>query len=196
VTLLQAAPMVGVQDVLDAVEKVLTAHLPIYIREIYDRTDVALTFDNEVLQVPVFEIDALAAADALTLPSIALSSPGLAGSAVGVEGGSYDATWEVVVTAVCRAETAADTARHARAWALAIRTCLLANSTLAGVGALKWVDESYAPLPVKNARTLGGAVVIFHVDMKDVAAHGPSTATEATSTHLDVIAFGPTHPAL
>jgi hypothetical protein len=196
VTALALTPMVGVQTVLDAVQTVLEQNLGVYVQELFARTQLLLPSDVEVLQVPLFEIDALAAADTLTLPSIALSSPGLAGSASRSEGGLYDATWEIVVTSVSRGETAADTSRQARAWGLAIRTCLLANSTLGGLGSLTWVDESYAPLPVKSSRTLGGAIVVFHVDVDGVAAHGRASGTPVTGTFLDVTGFGPTHPAL
>lgn len=189
--------MVGVQDVLDAAQQVLDEHLGSFVQEHFRRTGLQLAMNRPVRQLPVFEIDALAAADALDLPSLALSSPGLAAGARPGEGGTYDATWELVATIVCRGETADETARQARAWGLVVRTCLLAHSGLNGFGSLRWADESYTPIPVKSARTLGGAVVVFQVEVDHVAAHGRvGLPVATTSTHLDVHPYGPTHPAL
>jgi hypothetical protein len=173
-------PLIGADEVCDAVEATLAVWFPSAVAEIAAAGGPALALPTSY-DMP--DAAALRAGNAV-IPAVVVSSPGLASAPVRDEEGAYRASWRVVVTAFARGNDYRDTARTVRGYALAIRTALVQHPSLGGFAAeLTWDGEEYAALDSAAARTIGGAFVTFTVTVADVtdATAGPIVPPPATA---------------
>jgi hypothetical protein len=173
-------PLVGADEICDAVESTLAAWFPSVAAEI-------AAGGGPVLAAPTSydmpDAAALRAGNA-EIPAVVVSSPGLTAAPARDEEGLYRASWRIVVTAFARGADYRDTARTVRGYALAIRTILLQHPSLGGFASeLTWDGEEYAALDSAAARTIGGAFVTFTVTVDDVtdATAGPLAPPPSTA---------------
>lgn len=161
-------PLVGADDVCDAVRSTLVDWLPSVVREIQavKQLDPPLGVPTAT-EMPTAE--ALEANQGMPLPAFAVSSPGLDDVPDRRGDGSYDATWVVVVSFFTRGSSYDDTAKRARNYATAARTALTQHQDLGGLAtAVQWRDEDYAAISARDSQTLGGTFVTFAVGVDDV----------------------------
>lgn len=161
-------PLVTAQDVCDAVETVLRAHLP----DLATRTGLPTV--KEWNQLPTLE-----ALTTAKVPALAVTSPGLAGPPTRRSTG-WEADWRVVVGVYDRDKSHAATAARTRRWAAVVRQVVLQHPGLGGVAVgTVWVGEEYAERPERSAaRTLGGCAVAFDVTVRDVLDNEPYIAPD------------------
>lgn len=171
--------VISADDVCTAAETVLRTGLPVLVG-LLELDDAAFPVITEWQQLPTTE--ALTSAN---LPAAAVSSPGLTGTPRRNGDGSWDTVWRVDVGIFARGADHSETQERVRTWCALIRTVLLANPSLGGLGqTLSWAGERYALFPQRNtARTFGGGAVSVDVAVDNVADLGLSRGPVVLSTH-------------
>lgn len=181
--------VVTADDVCQAVENVLTEHLPGWAAA------AGLGQLRTWQQLPTPQAITSAA-----LPVGAITSPGLTGPPT-KRRDTYEATWRVAVAIYDRGTDHSDTQSRARRWAALIRTVLVQHPRLGGLALrLAWVGEDYALLPDQSsARTLAGCAVALDVTVDDVVPAaapielgGPPSDPAVLSTQTTVSVRRPT----
>lgn len=156
-------PLVGADDVCDAVTATLTAWLPSVLAELQAVKPIKPPLDLPAsTEMPTPE--ALRANGGIPLPAFVVSSPGVDDVPDRHGDGTYDAVWVVVVTFFTHGASYDDTARRARLYATAGRTAIAQHQDLGGfASSAQWREEDYAPIGDADSRTLGAAFVTFAV---------------------------------
>lgn len=179
--------LIAAADVVAGARGVLEEQIPLVLMALgLDEPDVPgqkpFTAPHSWEQVP--DITALQTAN---LPAGVIVPRGTVGeprqSSLGI-----DTTWRFEVALFDRDRDFTPTAERLTRWAAVLRGALLLDRTLGGVATgLRWKAESYKPLSdVRGARTLGGCVVEFEADVRnvaDLADLGPAvTSTQSSLT--------------
>lgn len=181
--------VVTADDICQAVELVLTEHLPGWAAA------AGLPEVKTWQQLPTPQ-----AVSAAAVPAGAITSPGLTEPPT-KRRDAYEATWRVVAAVYDRGTDHTDTQGKVRTWAALIRTVLVQHPRLGGLALrLTWVGEDYALLPEQsNARTLAGCAVAVDVTVADVVPAnappelgGPPTAPAVITTRSTVSVRRPT----
>lgn len=145
--------------VCQAVADTLRLWLPSVHAEVAALSGVALTVPAEVRQLT--DPKALQAA---AMPSMSVSSPGLARPPRQSARGRLDLTWDVRVVVVDRGADYDDTTARAQWHAHAVYTALLQHPSLGGVAqSLLMAGTAFSEAAARDNRTVGACMSVFHV---------------------------------
>jgi hypothetical protein len=171
-----AARIVSGDDVRNAVQAVLTAHLPLVLVTV---GGLEMPKSHEAPTVEAAKLDAAA------LPILVVSVPGFADPPTRDEQGIYTGRFDCLVDFLVRSAngTYEQTAADVRKYAAAVRTVLIERPTLDGYALdVEVVDESYDDADPKVARTLAQGEVTCVVTVYDINRIGTTfTSGDATS---------------
>ena len=104
------------------------------------------------------------------LPCVLLIAPGLAAPPRADGAGLYAAEFSMGFAVIVSTATLEETAKVAKLYCAALRTCLIQHESLGGVAAgLTWLDENYDDLPSIDTRSLGAGQAIFAVEVRDIS---------------------------
>jgi hypothetical protein len=129
------------------------------------------------------------------LPVVMLVSTGVANPPERRGDGVYYARWIMGLGVLCSARSEQETHDMARHYIAAIRALVSQRPSLEGLAqGVKWMDESYTPLPYDDSRSLCAGQAIFQVDVDDVTTTlaGPATPDDPLEPDTDPWAVWPT----
>lgn len=176
-------PLIGADDVCEAVEATLRLWLPSVLDEQEASGRPRLSDPATFEQLPDE-----AASTSAKFPAVIVSSPGLTGQPMFHGDGTADAVWSVVVSVITRGAGYRDTASTVRRYCTALRTTLTQHSDLGGLAEYTlWLDESYARLPNEVARSMAMGHVGFAVKVPAVlnVLLGPDSPPASGATTPD-----------
>lgn len=109
------------------------------------------------------------------LPCLLVQDTGLGGTPTRYGGGLWRARRLYGASVIVQAPNREDVRWSAGLYAAAFRTMLLQNQSLdhpEHVVGLDWADERPAQIPTDDERNIGAQIMLFYVDVKDVADEG------------------------
>lgn len=184
-------PLIGADDVCEAMEDTLTTWMPSVL------TELAAIGKPELAAPATYEqLPDEATSTTAVFPAVIISSPGLADTPERHGDGSYTLCWSIIVSFIIRQKSYRTTAKAVRVYATAIRTAVEQHGVDIADAQVTYTDENYARLPSSAARTLGMGHVAFEVivpnAMNDTNAPaeppptGDTTPDFTTQTTADV----------
>lgn len=178
-------PLIGADDVCEAIEATLTTWMPSVLAELHAVGKPSLPVPATYEQLPDEATSTTA-----QFPAVIISSPGLADTPERHGDGSYTLCWAAVVSFILRQGSYRATAKAVRVYATAVRTAVEQHGVDIAGSQVTYTDENYARLPSAAARTLGMGHVAFEVIVPN--AMNDSEGADAPPTPPDLTPDAPT----